>query len=153
MAPLDGRPTILIADNDRLLALLIGRHLYTLGCEILVAADGADALVLAGRRTALYCAILSYRLPRLDGHTVARGLRALFPELPLVFTQEGRSARPATLSDELAASPVLVKPFTISALRWALAAALGSEGWLAASFVGQDPSIWEPPGPNADGNA
>ncbi len=138
-APLDERPVLLIADDDPLLSLLIGRHVHTLGFDALIAANGADALVLAGRRRALHCALLGYSLPRLDGRTVARGLRALFPELPLLFMLGDQPASPEAPGDDLAAVPVLLKPFTMGALREALATAVSGGGRLAARYAAYGP--------------
>jgi CheY-like chemotaxis protein len=107
---------ILIAEDDRSLASSIGRALEGDGYACHFATDGVDAL-----RKALSVEpdliILDLLLPKKDGRSVLRELRAKSKKMPVIAISgvfRGRSA--AEELRELGANEFLDKPFTVRVL-------------------------------------
>ncbi len=70
-------PRILVADDDWLNRDLLRAYLTTSGAEVLTAADGQSALELAlGRSGQLDLALVDVQMPRMDGLTLCRQLKA-----------------------------------------------------------------------------
>ena len=66
---------MLIADDDRDAAETLAMFMEMEGHSVHLAHDGAQALALA-QRVQPHVSILDIGMPRLDGHSVAQGLRA-----------------------------------------------------------------------------
>lgn len=112
---------ILIADDNTLVRELFAAHLAELGADCTVAADGEQALARA--LTDHYDAlVLDLAMPRLDGHEVARRLRAQLRS-PLRIVGVSAHASPTDRALALAAGmdEFLVKPVELAALAAALA--------------------------------
>lgn len=106
---------ILVAEDDSDTAEFIQRGLRELGHNVVVAADGLDALHLITTEQ-LDIAILDRMLPRLDGLSILKRARAACIEIPvLLLTALGRiDDRVGGL--EAGADDYLVKPFAFSEL-------------------------------------
>lgn len=83
--------------------------------DVVVAADGAEALRLAGERVP-DVAVLDLRLPDTDGIALLRRLRALAPALPVVITSAYLSLEPQLSVLDLPHHGYLVKPFDLAEL-------------------------------------
>jgi DNA-binding response OmpR family regulator len=70
----NGQPLVLIADDDPDIRALVGFRLEAAGCNVMRAADGEEALRLAGEQTPDLC-VLDVMMPKLDGLGVTRALR------------------------------------------------------------------------------
>jgi DNA-binding response OmpR family regulator len=114
------RPTVLVAEDDSDVAILIGESLHEMGCVAHVALDGESALrILYREKPALL--LVDLGLPRLDGIAVTRLARAHFSTaLPIIamtgWGDPGVHARARAAGCDL----ILRKPFTIEALREAV---------------------------------
>ncbi|WP_308515414.1 response regulator transcription factor [Sphingomonas flavescens] len=106
---------ILVAEDDTDTAEFIQRGLGELGHNVILAADGLDAMHLITAEQ-LDLAILDRMLPRLDGLSIVRRARAAGIEMPmLILTALGRiEDRVGGL--EAGADDYLVKPFAFSEL-------------------------------------
>ena len=106
---------ILVAEDDAETAEFIRGGLRELGHNVIVAADGIDALHLLSTES-LDVAILDRMLPRLDGVSIVRRARAAGIEVPvLLLTALGRiEDRVSGL--EAGGDDYLVKPFAFSEL-------------------------------------
>lgn len=106
---------ILVAEDDSETAHFIRRGLDELGHNVVVTADGLDAMHLLQTET-LDVAILDRMLPGLDGLSVLRNVRASGVQIPiLVLTALGRiDDRVSGL--EAGADDYLIKPFAFSEL-------------------------------------
>lgn len=71
----NGRPLILLADDDPDLLELLKQVLENAGCEVRTASDGAEALEL-GLALRPDLALLNHLMPRMTGVEACRGLRA-----------------------------------------------------------------------------
>jgi CheY-like chemotaxis protein len=115
------RATILVVDDNDDVRLLTCTMLEALGHDVLELADARQAPELVGRPGAVVDLLLTdVSMRPLSGIALAERIRALRPELPIVFM----SGDPAIAAvDEL-----LVKPFTYAALDDAVRRALGTGG-------------------------
>jgi len=114
---------ILLAEDDRLIADLVGAVLGAAGYEVLAAPDGAAALT-AAREARPDLVLLDLRMPALDGWAFARAYRDLpGPHAPLVLLTTASDA--AEHAAALGAAGWLAKPFDIDDLVAAVDRELG----------------------------
>ena len=106
--------TILIAEDERDLNNLVGRHLEDEGHRVVQAFDGPTAALVATREH-LDLIILDWMLPRLDGLEVCRRIRreSIVPILMLTARSEEIDR---VLGLEVGADDYLTKPFGIREL-------------------------------------
>jgi two-component system sensor histidine kinase EvgS len=87
-AAMDDSPAqrnILIVDDDENVALSLQDGLATLpNCGIVVATDGDQALQVFGRRP-FDLLITDYNMPGMDGMTLARRVRQLYPQTAIIM--------------------------------------------------------------------
>ncbi|MDB4954426.1 MAG: hypothetical protein JWO36_1995 [Myxococcales bacterium] len=112
---------ILLVDDNEDAAMLLGELLESLGHEVVIAHDGAEALEqLSGFEPEL--AILDIGLPNMDGYELARRLRERVPRLRMFaisgYGEEGDD-RGVRAGFELH----FVKPVTVAKLVAAIGAA------------------------------
>lgn len=125
----DTPPLVLVADDDADIVALVRLGLERAGMEVLSAADGRAALLLAEARPP-DAAILDVMMPRVDGLEVTRRLRATpaTADIPILIlsaaVQEAHvaSARTAGADDHIA------KPFSPRVLAERVAALLAQTG-------------------------
>ncbi len=117
---------MLVVDDERALLALLTRYLERLGCAVLAAASGPEALALAERHAGrLWLVVTDVDLPGMSGGELARALGGRHPDTPVLFIS-GRPA-PRGLSDAVAGRPAafLAKPFALDELQAAVAALAG----------------------------
>jgi DNA-binding response OmpR family regulator len=103
---------ILIAEDEPSLLVLYARYAEKRGHEVLLAHDGAEALVVAATELP-DIVMLDVAMPKLDGRDVLRQLKANAHtrHIPvLVVTASGGEQSLRTLLSELGADDVLEKP-------------------------------------------
>src|ERR1700683_2222987 len=106
----DGRPVVVLADDDGAITANLAPFLDRAGFTVHVAPDGEAALELVERLDPDGC-VLDVLMPRVDGREVLRRLRGDGRWLPVVLlTQVGESAERAIALDE-GADDYLNKPF------------------------------------------
>ncbi len=103
--------TALVVDDDPAVARLTGRLLGVLGFDCVIAGGGLAAVERFGERPGAFALVVcDVMMPGLDGpNTVAR-LRALRPEVPVLF-MSGYSPEPGLLPGGGAPTGFLAKPF------------------------------------------
>jgi DNA-binding response OmpR family regulator len=122
----NGKPLILIADDDPDILSLITLRLERSGYEVIGAGDGEQALAAAIAR-APDLALLDVMMPKLDGYEVTARLRGhdANRHLPVILltarVQEDDIARGV----EAGADDYMTKPFSTHELRERVQAALG----------------------------
>jgi two-component system, cell cycle sensor histidine kinase and response regulator CckA len=83
--PLSG--TVLVAEDEATLRLLVERILKRMGLRVLTAEDGADAVEVFRQNAAdITFVILDFTMPKLDGIKTLEALRAIQPQIPAVLT-------------------------------------------------------------------
>ena len=122
----NGRPVVLVADDDPDILSLVALRLQRSGYDVLTAGDGEQALATAlERRPDL--ALLDVMMPKLDGYEVTQRLRASTStrHMPVILltarVQEADIARGV----EAGADDYVKKPFSTLELRDRVQAALG----------------------------
>jgi two-component system OmpR family response regulator len=106
---MDARPRILIVDDDRDIRTLLAEQLEAFGFMALVAEDGR-AMRRALDREAIDLVVLDLNLPREDGLTLCRDLRAR-SSIPVVMLTARGEAIDRILGLEMGADDYMPKPF------------------------------------------
>jgi two-component system, cell cycle sensor histidine kinase and response regulator CckA len=113
--------TILFVDDDDAVRALGSRLLAKGGHRVLVAANAGEALLIAENYGAsIDLLVTDTAMPFMDGHSLAKRLRAMLPEVGLLFI----SGHPAKGSDLEVQGRFLSKPFTEKELAQAVSQAL-----------------------------
>ena len=107
-------------DDDAELRLAVDRQLGALGCDVVVVANGEDAMRVAEGQVRIDVVLTELRLPDIDGRELAWTLGQKRPFVRVAFM--GREAPEEPLDPRDA--PFLKKPFTTNALSRALAQAM-----------------------------
>jgi signal transduction histidine kinase/ActR/RegA family two-component response regulator len=111
----DERPRVLVVDDNEDAADMIAAALGALGYPVDVAYDGQGALDLA-QRGAPSIAILDIGLPDMEGHELARRLRARLGSILLIAVTGYGQQRDRELSQEAGFVEHLIKPIDIEVL-------------------------------------
>ncbi len=121
---LNGR-TILLVDDEPRVRAVAESYLRRLGCHVLSAADGFDAVRLFGlRHEEIDAIILDYTMPGMDGATASRRLRVIRPEVPLLMTSGHDEAEVRANSGVQDLAGFVAKPYNLRQLNEVLALAL-----------------------------
>jgi DNA-binding response OmpR family regulator len=127
-----GKPRIVVADDDPAVRRLVKAVLTRVGCSVVTAATGAEALARA-RELLPQLVILDQSMPDLDGARVAKCLRAFgdTESIPLVLLTAGADEMPDPARDRRLWDARVGKPFTPATLRAAVAGVLhlDATGW------------------------
>lgn len=122
------RPSILVAEDDRVMSDVLRFTLEKAGYTVTIARNGNDAWLelLAHDFDFL---VTDFQMPGRSGVELCREIRRQFPEreLPvLLLSARGLELNAARLKDELAISEVLFKPFSPSELVQKIAGCLAA---------------------------
>ncbi len=99
---------ILVADDEAIIRLGLRGMLAQMGHEVLLAADGREALNIA-RTSRPDLALLDIRMPQVDGLDVARALNERQP-MPIIFLTAYSEQDLVAEAAELKAQNYLIKP-------------------------------------------
>ena len=131
------RPTIVVADDDELLAELIQHRLEMGGFDVRRAEDGEQALMLI-RETRPDAVILDVMMPGIDGSEILRVMKtsAELKNIPVLMLTARRMERDIVDALALGADEYVTKPFQpdelLARLRRLLARAPAANGAGAA---------------------
>jgi CheY-like chemotaxis protein len=85
-----GKPTVLLVEDDEAVRAVIEWQLEGLGCRVLTAGGGAEALrVYREYREPITFAVLDYVMPEMDGAELYRQLAQAQPGLRAIFLSGG----------------------------------------------------------------
>jgi DNA-binding response OmpR family regulator len=102
---------VLVVDDDPTVSDVVRRYLEQAGCEVRLAADGADGLAaVAAQRPDLV--VLDLMMPGIDGIEVCRRLRRQLPDLPVVMLTALGEEADRVLGLEVGADDYVTKPFS-----------------------------------------
>jgi CheY-like chemotaxis protein len=90
---MDERTTVLYVDDNPKSSRLLASVLEQCGFKMISKNDPMEALVLC-RRTSFDLALLDYEMPGMSGAQLAREIKHLMPEVPIVLIS-GRTSIPA----------------------------------------------------------
>ena len=103
---------VLVIEDQRDIAGLIGLHLRDIPCDVTVRYDGKSGLAEAeARRYDLL--VLDIMLPDVDGLDICRRLRGKTPYTPILMVTAKASELDRVLGLELGADDYLTKPFSV----------------------------------------
>lgn len=119
------RPRLLAIDDDEDVLTITGMMLEQCGFEVVSYLSGDDAISDLRSRPQHYgAAVVDLTMPVKDGVTVVRELRALRPDLPVLFVSGYSKEQAADLLTPDERTAFLRKPFRVDALDRALAQVL-----------------------------
>lgn len=107
---------LLIAEDDRALAMFLARGLEADGHKVSSALDGSEALQ-AFRGEMPDLTVLDLSLPVMDGEHVLAEMRALDPQLPILILTGRQEVETRIRCFDLGADDLMVKPFSLHELR------------------------------------
>jgi DNA-binding response OmpR family regulator len=102
---------VLVVDDDPTVSDVVRLYLEQAGCEVRLAADGADGLAaVATERPDLV--VLDLMMPGIDGIEVCRRLRRQLPDLPVIMLTALGEEADRVLGLEVGADDYVTKPFS-----------------------------------------
>jgi DNA-binding response OmpR family regulator len=125
--PEEGRPKILIVEDDESITLGLQMNLEAEGYSVSVAKDGEDGLARAGQE-AFDLLVLDVMLPRLNGFEVVRALRSRGETLPVIMLSARGEEMDKVMGLELGAEDYITKPFGLAELLARVKAVLRRDG-------------------------
>lgn len=122
---LSGR-VVLVAEDNTVNRMLAAAHLKALGCEVVLAEDGEQALAEV-QATSVDAVLMDCRMPNMDGFEATRAIRGLASErarVPIIALTANVMDDDRTQCLAAGMDDFLPKPYTRDQLRAALLAAL-----------------------------
>jgi DNA-binding response OmpR family regulator len=103
---------ILLVEDDLNLGLVIADHLKSLDYDVICAEDGSEGLVKFNEGVFDLC-ILDVMLPLLDGFSLAKDIRKINTEIPILFLTAKSMTEDKITGFEAGGDDYLTKPFSI----------------------------------------
>ena len=117
---------ILIAEDEEALRSFVARALAQDGHEVLVTADGAEALDVMIRDSGRFDLLLAdVRMPVMDGIALALAVARDYPEVIILLMTGYADQRERAHGLDALIHDVITKPFTLAEIRAAVQEALG----------------------------
>lgn len=111
----DSKPRVLVVDDDRAVRDSLRRSLEFNGYDVVLAADGAEALVtLGGHHPDVV--VIDVMMPRLDGIETTRALRASGNDVPVLVLTARDAVGDRVEGLDAGADDYLTKPFALEEL-------------------------------------
>ncbi|MBI4552980.1 MAG: response regulator [Candidatus Latescibacteria bacterium] len=82
--PLTSAPRLLIADDDAVLRVSLGKIYTKAGYEVVLAADGEEAIQLA-RTQPFDLALIDLSMPKYNGLEVLKAMKRFAPRMPVII--------------------------------------------------------------------
>ena len=111
----ESRPRVLVVDDDRAVRDSLRRSLEFNGYEVVLAADGAEALVTLGVQHP-DVVVIDVMMPRLDGIETTRALRAAGNDVPVLVLTARDAVGDRVEGLDAGADDYLTKPFALEEL-------------------------------------
>jgi len=107
---------ILLAEDDVNLGLILKSFLSAKGFDVLLTRDGNKALEQFKNTSGIDVALIDVMMPDKDGFTLAKDLKALSGDLPLIFLTAKTMQDDILKGFELGADDYITKPFSMDVL-------------------------------------
>jgi CheY-like chemotaxis protein len=89
------RPAVLVVDDEPVVRETAVEAFRALGVEVFETYDGRDALRILSHHPEITLLFTDIRMPGMDGHTLAREVMQMRPQLKVVFVSGWSENRPA----------------------------------------------------------
>ena len=109
------RHTVLLVEDERDLATIVAETLRGEGFEVIVAVNGREGL-LEFTRSRPNIVVADVMMPRMDGFTMVRKMRALDSDVPVLFLTARSAIDDIVEAFELGGNDYLKKPFKMQEL-------------------------------------
>lgn len=106
---------VLFVEDEADLTLIVSDTLRGLGYDVVTAADGVEGLDKY-RSEGADIIVADVMMPRMDGFTMAKGIRKMSPEVPLLFLTAKSTIDDVEEGFEIGANDYLKKPFELREL-------------------------------------
>lgn len=106
---------VLFVEDEAYLTLIVADTLRGLGYDVVTAADGVEGLDKY-RSEGADIIVADVMMPRMDGFTMAKGIRKMSPEVPLLFLTAKSTIDDVEEGFEIGANDYLKKPFELREL-------------------------------------
>src|SRR6516165_8844943 len=113
--PTEPKPTILVVDDDRLMASTLAEILESAGYEVDTANSGDEAL-LTIRKSPPDLVVSDLKMSGMHGHQLQSEIQRICPDIPVIIITAFGSIETAVESMRRGAFDFLTKPFTNSEL-------------------------------------
>src|SRR5450759_651269 len=118
-------PRVLIADDEDSMRMLVARAVAMDGHDTVTAQDGAEALEILSREHGAFDLLLTdIQMPVMDGIALALAATRDFPDLTILLMTGFADQRERASGLHAIAHGVITKPFSVTDIRTAVAAAL-----------------------------
>src|ERR1700761_1136162 len=118
---------ILIADDEESMRMVVARAIAMDGHSIVTAQDGAEALEILAREEGAFDLLLSdIQMPVMDGIALALAAARDFPRTTILLMTGFADQRERASNLNAIAHDVITKPFSVAAIRTAVADALAA---------------------------
>ena len=107
---------ILLAEDDVNLGLILKSFLSAKGFDVLLTRDGNEALDRFKSTAGIDLALIDVMMPDKDGFTLAKDLKALSGDIPLIFLTAKTMQDDILKGFELGADDYITKPFSMDVL-------------------------------------
>jgi len=107
---------ILLVEDDLNLGLVISDHLNSNGYQVTIADDGSEGLIKFNSELFHLC-ILDVMLPKIDGFSVAKDIRKLNTDIPILFLTAKSMTEDKIMGFEAGGDDYLTKPFSVEELQ------------------------------------
>ncbi len=109
------RNRVLLVEDEADLTLIVADTLRGLGYDVVTAADGVEGLDKY-RSEGADIIVADVMMPRMDGFTMAKGIRKMSPAVPLLFLTAKSTIEDVEEGFEIGANDYLKKPFELREL-------------------------------------
>lgn len=106
---------VLFVEDEADLSLIVADTLRGIGYDVVTAADGVEGLDRY-RSEGADIIVADVMMPRMDGFTMAKGIRKMSPEVPLLFLTAKSTIDDVEEGFEIGANDYLKKPFELREL-------------------------------------
>lgn len=117
------KETILLVEDDKVMAYLLEENLKSAGYEVRICHDGETALVYFRQKPFDLC-LFDVMLPRMDGFSLATTIRKQNTQVPIIFLTARNVQRDKLTGFKTGADDYIVKPFDIHELLYRIQAVL-----------------------------
>jgi DNA-binding response OmpR family regulator len=114
---------LLLIEDDPNLGLTLAEYLRLKGYEVELITDGKAGLQAAQQKNFHLC-LVDVMLPKMDGFELARLLKKMNPQLPLIFLTAKGKLEDKTIGFNIGADDYLTKPFHLEELHLRIQAVL-----------------------------